>query len=60
MTFDELEPPDQTIFVHIPKLLNFVCSKCGSVDVKPMPIFPPARGSSGISNERLASATRRV
>jgi hypothetical protein len=21
--------PDETIFVHIPRLLNFVCSKCG-------------------------------
>jgi hypothetical protein len=30
MAFDQLRLPDSAIFVHIPRLLNFVCSKCGS------------------------------
>jgi hypothetical protein len=47
MRFDELRLPDKTIFIHIPRLLNFLCSKCGSRDVKVMPIFPPARGQPG-------------
>jgi hypothetical protein len=47
MTFDEIKLPDSTIFVHIPRLLNFVCTNCGSRDVKVMPIFPPARGQPG-------------
>jgi hypothetical protein len=47
LAFDEIRLPDETIFVHIPRLLNFVCSKCGSRDVKVMPIFPPARGQPG-------------
>jgi hypothetical protein len=34
MAFDEMKLPDETIFVHIPRLLNFVCSKWGSRDVK--------------------------
>jgi hypothetical protein len=29
LAFDEIRLPDETIFVHIPRLLNFVCSKCG-------------------------------
>jgi hypothetical protein len=47
MRFDELRLPDETIFIHIPRLLNFLCSKFGSRDVKVMPIFPPARGQPG-------------
>jgi hypothetical protein len=34
LAFDAIKLPDETIFVHIPRLLNFVCSKCGSRDVK--------------------------
>lgn len=45
MAFDELRLPEETIFVHIPRLLNFVCTKCQSRDVKVMPIFPAARGT---------------
>jgi hypothetical protein len=50
LAFDAIKLPDETIFVHIPRLLNFVCSKCGSRDVKVMPIFPPARGQPGHEN----------
>jgi len=51
LAFDQLRLPDSAIFVHIPRLLNFVCSKCGSRDVKVMPIFPPARGQPGHRGE---------
>jgi hypothetical protein len=47
LALDELKLPDETIFVDIPRLLNFVWAKCGSRDVKVMPIFPPARGQPG-------------
>jgi hypothetical protein len=51
LAFDQLRLPDSAIFVHIPQLLNFVCSKCGSRDVKVMPIFPPARGQPAIKTD---------
>jgi hypothetical protein len=47
MSFNELGLPDETIFVYIPRVRGFVCSKCGSRNVKVMPIFPPAKGMSG-------------
>jgi hypothetical protein len=47
MSFDELGLPDETIFVHIPHVRGFVCSKCGSRNVRVMPILPPARGTPG-------------
>jgi hypothetical protein len=47
MSFDELGLPDETIFVHIPHVRGFVCSKCGSRNVNVKPIFPPARGTPG-------------
>lgn len=56
MRFDELRLPDETIFIHIPRLLNFLCSKCGSRDVKVMPIFPPARGQPGHRGHSLSSS----
>jgi hypothetical protein len=35
------------IFVDVPKHRQFVCTKCGSRNVKVMPIFPAARGMPG-------------
>jgi hypothetical protein len=43
MSFDQLGLPDETIFVYIPRVRGFVCSKCGSRNVKVMPIFPDTR-----------------
>lgn len=47
MTFDALGLPDDTIFVDIPRVRGFVCTKCQSKRVKVMPIFPKARGTPG-------------
>lgn len=47
LAFADLQLPDDAIFVHIPRLLNFVCSNCQSQDVKVVPIFPRARGQAG-------------
>jgi hypothetical protein len=47
MTFDELGLPDETIFVHIPRVKRFTCSKCKRRNVKVMPIFPLAKGMPG-------------
>ena len=46
-TFEELKLWNDVIFVDVPKHGRLVCSKCGSRNVKVMPIFPPARGTSG-------------
>jgi hypothetical protein len=46
-TFEELRLWNDMIFVDVPKHRQLVCSKCGSRNVKVMPIFPPARGTRG-------------
>jgi hypothetical protein len=46
-TFEELRLWNDMIFVDVPKHRHFVCTKCGSRNVKVMPIFPAARGTSG-------------
>lgn len=46
-TFDELKLPDDMIFIHVPRYRRFVCSKCGSRNVKVMPVFPSAKGTPG-------------
>jgi hypothetical protein len=51
MSFNELGLPDETIFVYILRLRGFVCSKCGSRNVKVMPIFSAARGTLGYSRK---------
>jgi phage terminase large subunit GpA-like protein len=45
LAFDKIKLPDETIFVHIPRLLNFICSKCGSRDVKECRSFRRLGGS---------------
>jgi hypothetical protein len=35
------------IFVEVPKHRRLVYSKCGSRNVRVMPIFPPAKGTPG-------------
>jgi hypothetical protein len=47
MSFDELGLPDDVIFVDIPRVKRFTCSKCGRRNVKVMPIFPAAKGTPG-------------
>jgi hypothetical protein len=49
--------PDETIFVHIPRLLNFVCSKCGSRDVKVRRSYPPGRNDFSLAG-RLVGAKK--
>jgi len=46
-TFEELKLWNDMIFVDVPKHRHFVCSKCGSRNVRVMPILPPARGTPG-------------
>jgi hypothetical protein len=44
-TFEELKLWNDMIFVDVPRHRHFVCTQCGSRNVKVMPIFPPARGT---------------
>jgi hypothetical protein len=46
-TFEELNLWNDMIFVDVPKYRRLVCSKCGSRNVRVMPIVPPARGTPG-------------
>ena len=46
-TFEELKLWNDMIFVDVPKHRHFVCTQCGSRNVRVMPIFPPARGTPG-------------
>jgi hypothetical protein len=43
-TFEKLKLWNDMIFVDVPKYRRLVCSKCGSWNVKVMPIFPAALG----------------
>jgi hypothetical protein len=47
-TFEELKLWNHMIFVDVPKQGRLVCLKCGSRNVKVMPIFPPAKGTAGL------------
>ena len=42
-TFEELRLWNDMVFVDVPKHRRLVCSKCGSRNVKVMPIFPGER-----------------
>ena len=50
-TFQELKLWNDMIFVDVPKYRRFVCTQCGSRNVKVMPIFPRARGTPGYRNQ---------
>jgi hypothetical protein len=50
-TFEELKFWNDMIFVDVPKYRRFVCTQCGSRNVKVMPIFPRARGTPGYRNQ---------
>jgi hypothetical protein len=43
--FEELNLPDEMIFIHVPRYRKFICSKCGSRKEVVRPIFPPAFGT---------------
>ena len=50
-TFNELKLWNDMIFVDVPKYRRLVCSKCGSRNIKAMPIFPAARGTPGYGTQ---------
>jgi hypothetical protein len=46
-TFEELKLWNDMIFVDVPQHRRFICTQCGSRNVKVMPIFPAAGGTPG-------------